>query len=125
MTGIAEKRKRFAEAFERLLTESETPELPSRSSPVWPEDPLIANWFSGAEERILTIQEADAGESVSFDFLIRRVGENERVADLVLTIKNSPSKASLALEIYKLWFVDEMPEERIDPLLEEFVKAYG
>ena len=90
--------------------------------PVYPEDPLVVSWRSDAKRRTLRIQERDEDDSIEFDWVIGKSGEDD-FDDLLVEVKYCDRGVDLLFEIFRQWFVDDVDIDLMKTLLEERTRA--
>ncbi|WP_394840050.1 hypothetical protein LVJ94_24490 [Pendulispora rubella] len=119
------KRQAFLQAFEDLRIKNGLDQLPPWFHVQFPDDKIMATWCSSMQQRVMTIQEADADRLFGFDAFVAKTGLDDELLCLTLDVENTPAKVTLIFEVYRLWFVDKMPWERLEPLVDEFIRAYA
>lgn len=72
-------------------------------------------------KRILTVEQDDEDGFFEFSFAVRKTGIDFDELDLLLVFDDVESNIEKIVDIYKLWFVDEIDPNEISNILEEYV----
>lgn len=89
--------------------------------PIHPLMSIALKLYDVKKKRILTIEQGKEDDFFEFSFAIRKTGIDFDELDLLLIFEDVESNIEKIIEIYKLWFIDEVSQAEISNILEEYI----
>lgn len=122
-----EKRKKeFLEKFYNIAkVRGIDTSTPQRPTPI--NDSLLVSWIDKKQKRVLRVQESEHEKSFKFDSFISKSGMHSEIDDVCIIAKNAESdfQVELVLEIFKKWFLNEIPPEEMEHYLDHQNSIHG